>query len=732
MTARSYFKAFEIDVLENNPSVDWSSDPTSYNTPKTTLDPNAGVDGVIKTYRWVDQIIQSDLNAFPSLISVTTNPPKIEPGKSIGLRSTGSAKIGDVITNDTFELPESMDDRRITGSANRKFLARNYLINRPCRVITGTDPKDYSNALVENYYISDFVIAKNGAITFNFVDPLYFTNEEKAKIPVQTNATLVSDILATDPIFNIVDPDGIFEVGDTGLIRQASEIYSYEVTNTNELTTARGRLGTTPSDHSAGDTVQKVTYYENVNVIDIFIDIFENYTTIDPAFIPYAKWNELKAGDLFDFNLKNYISKPTSVKEILGQLIEITGVSMFFDVELQEITIIATPRFTEPAATFTDELNIEQGSCKVTPSFKNKITRQQINWGKTNYTEGDDDQYFANGFIVIDGSEEDEYHAAQEFAAKTVKTNWLEKNSAEDAQIATRVPQLNVSRFSQTPNLIEFNTDVSFIGGAGDSRVWLGSVINIETGQNLGADLTREPLIAQITGITPKEMNLFFIQALSYKGNVLPSVDLYINATTQDLVISDELSPSEAKEYVVVINNGVDIGATSTSEYSLDTGAFPVGSSLKLIILGRVLGAGGDGAATDEAVGGDGGTAINIQIDTEIDNLSGFIGGGGGGGGSGLTTIDVFGGGGGGGQGFAPGQGGFAVNPGDDGTITNPGNGGYSETGVSGVAGGSFGENGIDTVDSDGGTAGLAIQTNGNAVTITAGNNTAQIKGLIV
>lgn len=741
---RQFFQLFEIDLLINDTSVDWSSDPTSYNTPKTTLDPNACV-GEYKTYRWCNQVIQGGINAFPSLESLTSNPPKIEPGKTIGLRATGSVTLGDLVTTDAFELPENMQDRSVTGSSNKKLLARNYLINRPCRVITGVDPKNITNALVENYYISNVTPAKNGSLRIDFVDPLYFTTEEKAKAPRKSNATLANDITDSQTVFSIIDTDGEYTLGDTGYIRQSSEIYSYEVTDTNELTVVREQAGTAAQSHSAGDTVQKCLAYQNVNIIDIFTDIFTNYTNIDNSFIPTSKWAALKTGDLADFNLTNFIGEPTEVREILNQLIEISGVSMFFDVELQEITIISTPRFTEPAATFTDELNIKQDSCSVKPSFKNKITRQAINWGKVDYSQGNDDQYYANGFEIIDGTEEDDCHAGQEFAAETINSDWLETNSAEDAQLATRVPQLNVSRFSKTPNTVEFITDRDYIGGSGDSRVWLGSVIQLETEQYLGADLQRVPLLAQITGVTPRSMNEFLIQGLSYQGNVLSNVDLYINASTQDYILSDILNPVEVREYIVVINTGVDIGATSTANYSFDTGAFPVGASLKIINLGRTLGAGGNGADPVERPGSvdghGGGIAINLQVDTIIDNLSGFIAGGGGGGAAahnGNPALMIYGGGGGGGQGFIFGSGGVNVENTDfsglDGSLTYPGLG-YVVTSPpdkSGANGGAFGEDGYDSADGVGGSAGLAIQTNGYTLSIISGNNSAQIKGGIV
>jgi len=111
------------------------------------------------------------------------------------------------------------------------------------------------------------------------------------------------------------------------------------------------------------------------------------------------------------------------------------------------------------------------------------------------------------------------------------------------------------------------------------------------------------------------------------------------------------------------INAGVYVGSNSTSTPGFTTGSsWPAGSSLTIVNNGYIIGRGGaggngGGVSATGAAGGAGGTALNITLNTTINNLGYLYGGGGGGGGGGSATGSNYGaysggGGGGGGQSF--------------------------------------------------------------------------------
>lgn len=257
------------------------------------------------------------------------------------------------------------------------------------------------------------------------------------------------------------------------------------------------------------------------------------------------------------------------------------------------------------------------------------------------------------------------------------------------------------------------------------------------------------------------------------------TITLTISANTNDYNIFTEAgSPTSPVNVEVTINGGVTVGATSTSNAAIDTGTLPAGSYVTITNNGDIIGAGGAGGQPDGLVssgsncpsdgsaqnGGDGGDAINAQLDITIDNTSGNIfGGGGGGGGGGIATfirlatdIDICcGGGGGGGAGNNGGGGGlpsqhtsctnitfYDGTSGSSGSTVGGAGGsggcGPSNCGADGSDGGGYGENGIDgnaassgSVGGEtlGGAAGKAVELNGNSITWLGGNNPTQVKG---
>lgn len=229
-------------------------------------------------------------------------------------------------------------------------------------------------------------------------------------------------------------------------------------------------------------------------------------------------------------------------------------------------------------------------------------------------------------------------------------------------------------------------------------------------------------------------------------------------------------SPSRAVEVILVIESGVVVGSTSTGTAALRSGSgWANGSHLIIINKGNIIGkggAGGRGADTwdcDSSENGDngspGGDALDLQIDTVIDNTSGNIYGGGGGGGGGAGGVGVgFGCAGGGGGGGAGDNGGSGGSGGSDNNCGGNNGDNGSSGGSSGGAGGNFacvasgnegkggdgggyGEDGVDGYATtewnpnfsggSGGAAGKAVEKNGNTVYWRGGNNASQVKGAV-
>jgi hypothetical protein len=221
-------------------------------------------------------------------------------------------------------------------------------------------------------------------------------------------------------------------------------------------------------------------------------------------------------------------------------------------------------------------------------------------------------------------------------------------------------------------------------------------------------------------------------------------------------------NPTAVCDYRLTISG--TIGSTSTATPALTVGVLPAGSLMTIILTGRIQGAGGAGGAYT-AAGGSGGTAIKALMAFSIDTSAGLIYGGGGGGGGcaqswnglaglGAGYLRAAGGGGSGnavgiiGTGTAVQTAGTVISQpvagtaaaGGAGAVTrNTGNtsqysygGAGGAPGVAGTAGvATYGTAGTSTLTNfAGGAAGKAIDFNSQTVTISAGNNSTQIKGI--
>lgn len=218
-------------------------------------------------------------------------------------------------------------------------------------------------------------------------------------------------------------------------------------------------------------------------------------------------------------------------------------------------------------------------------------------------------------------------------------------------------------------------------------------------------------------------------------------------------------NPVAAGTYVLTINSGVRVTASSTATAALTTGTFPAGSTVKIVNNGYIIGAGGAGGSSPTTIatggaGGAGGPALWLSTSVSLDNTNGAIYGGGGGGGSGGNgSAGIMGirrgGGGGGGAGEPGGAGGAGGNLGTIGSTVGGAGGatlymfaeGSLPWGGAGGAGGNYGQPGASGAQGNstlawsyggtGGAAGSAILKNGNTITWLGGNNTSQVKGAV-
>lgn len=766
---------FEIDLDINDPALDaeFALDQNSYGTPRTTNDIRA-YNGSVRTYRYSSHYI-ANLDCFPGLLSADSNEPKANPGIDIGFRATASVQLQDFESSDAFELQPPYDDRRVIGSHWAKLFARNFVKKRPARIRRGylvDSVYTANNFQTENYIVDEYQgRTLQGKTNFNLVDVLALTNGINAKAPETSNATLNAAIDTTATAITVNLESGLSAAqieekfganGAEGFIAIGDEYMAYTVTSATGIAPitmdiSGGEFGTMPSEHEINATVQRAIAYEDKNIMVIIEDLIRNHTDIDQTYIPTAEWAALAAGELNLFTLTNIIAKETEIKKMLNELIQIAGLTMYVDVVARKIVVTATPNFDAPVIVFDTVEHLEVGTLEVKNDFNRLVTRQLVQWAPKDYSKTEEGN-FTKKFRVAAILEELPERLGTKNEGKPVLSRWI-PNTTNGNQIATGIAQRNVARFSQIPTRVSFEVDSKYIGELENGqRMWVGSVFQVITPAKVYCNgaFQQEVLTCQCTSVSAskRKSDKWKVEGISYQANIPPNADLFIPAGEyMDFVLADYFAFTEAKEYIVVISSGAVFGSTSTADAAFKQGLFPAGATLKIINQGQIIGRGGNGGAggqgefdseSDTCIpgipspGDDGGPSTEFTTDVIIDNSFGLIAGGGGGS-QGLfgycSGSSVFGGnGGGGGQGFEGGEGG-AAGIGLSGTNGNAGTSGTRNApGQLYRVGGGLGEDGNteSAYPSYAGLAGPAIITNGNTVTITAGNNAEQIRGAII
>lgn len=201
--------------------------------------------------------------------------------------------------------------------------------------------------------------------------------------------------------------------------------------------------------------------------------------------------------------------------------------------------------------------------------------------------------------------------------------------------------------------------------------------IHIEAGGSSGTQAGMND--ADIRALIGKNASTTMSFSEWYGASANVTVTISSNQTNVSVSTSfgSDFSANVAK--VLVINSGVEIGATSLSNYAL-TVPSGMGGTLTIQNAGTISGAGGDGSTSTSSAGGTGGTALYIASSNVTVTNTGTIRGGGGGGGKGADGAD--------GNTNTVGGGNFYCRGGDGGAGGNGGNGqGYDQSQSNGTGG---------------------------------------------
>lgn len=658
--------------------------------------------------------LPAEIDAIPSIRSVSFSPSRISLGEDLGTRASLSVSFTD---HKHVMAAESYDSGTFWGKWRARYGTR--LRDRPLRWFNGLLGQALG-AMEARHFIVDSTDGPTHDGVYSVVakDVLKKADGDRAQAPVMSNGFLVADITDSDTTATL-NPAGIgdAEYPSSGYVAiggeeicaftRSGDVLTFETPESPSFT-GRGQLGTEAVEHQAGDRVQLVLRYIGEDPGDIIRDLLVNYAGVPSEYIPIATWN-VETESFLQRLYTATIAEPVSVNTLVSELIEQAALAVWWDPLTQLIRLRVLRAISTDAARFTDRSIIE-GSLRIRDQPSTRISQVWTYFGQRNPLRPiDEADNYRSVAVTADIDSEDDYGGA---SIKKIFSRWIPFGGRS---VATRLNDILIGRFVDPPRRFTFD-----VYRYGEVTPQLGGGYRVEAWSIQNVDGTPSDAPIQITRLNPMP-DKYQIEAEEMLFAPLAFVDLVDRVIIIDSGINsvnlrdlhDGIYPiptgaeSPAITVTCFIEAGAIVGSDNTSTPAFDVGDWPMGINIAVHVRGRIQGAGGDGANGElgSGPGKDGGPALYTRYPIFLDASTGEVWGGGAGGGS-QGFASAPGDSGGGGAGKIPGIGGVkGAAPAGNGTTEAGGEAG----GPGGGDGGDPGQNGEDGASTLGGDAGAAI-----------------------
>jgi hypothetical protein len=600
------------------------------------------------------EYLPASIDAIPSVKAVSFTSATISLGENLGQRASLSIVLSDHRHPDTGPgFDEYVTERSYNpftqGSFWGKFRARQpYLRGRKMRLIRGLLGQSLAEMDTRHYVIDSFDgPAPDGTYTLTAKDVLKLADDDRAQAPKLSNGFLVAAITSSATTCTL-SPSGVgaAEYPASGKVAiGGKEICSFTRSG-DVLTLTRAQNNTVAAAHSAQDRVQLVLSYTGADVADIISDLLQTYAGIPSGYVPLSAW-QTETDAFLQTVYTAVIAEPTGVNKLVSELVEQAALAMWWDDANQQIRLQVL-RAIPPTAAVLDDDNLMAGSLRNKEQPDKRLSQVWTYFAQRNPLEPlDNTDNYRSVALTVNLQAQSDYGTP---AIKKVFSRWI---PALGRTVALRLNALQLGRYSDPPRLFNFDVfrhgpESVVMGGGHYIRYWhlqddTGARISVPvqvTRLNPGADRYQveatEVLFQEIDGgVTTGERVLI--------------VDSNINnLNLRDAHDSIYPAPTGTEEVRCIIEAGVIVGSASTSLPAFDVGSWPAGVVITLEVVGRIQGAGGNGATPGD--GQPGGLALYVRFAITIIEQAGEIWGGGGGGAGFSFFGTAIGGGGGAGQ----------------------------------------------------------------------------------
>lgn len=606
-------------------------------------------------------LAESGIDAIPCVVDVSLKSAIVSLGEDLGERGSVTVTFGDFPWPDTGPgydpyLSDRPYDPFTTGTYWGKFRARQpYLRFRPLRIIRGVLGQTLAEMETRHFLVESYGgPSLDGRFSITAKDALKMADEDRAQAPRASNGYLIADINASVTTATLA-PSGVgAEYPASGYLAIGGKEIVAFTRSGDVLTITRGQYGTTAVAHEAQDRVQTCLVYIGLSPALIIWDLFVNYAGMPPEYINFDEW-DFECATYLRRVYSGVIAEPTGVSKLVSAMIQQAGLAVWWD-EIEQKVRLQVLRQIPADAEVIDDTVILTGGLTVREQPDKRVSQVWTYFGQTDpLKKADDADNYRSAALTIDAQAQDDYGSP---AIKTIYARWIAQGGR---LVAQRINDIQLGRFRDAPRKFTFKT---FRGSGPALRLGGGyqiasRVLQADTGEPDSIPIQVTSLRATDTGMDVTAEELRFI---SFDGGDLDNRVIIIDANTKNFdfrAAHDQLYPVAVSgdEVTCIIEAGVIVGSSSTSLPAFTVGTWATGVTLKLILRGRIQGAGGNGGFLFALLGYPGGPALYARRAMTVQaEGAGAVWGGGGGGAALVSGGQVVGGS--GGQGFIPGNGG--------------------------------------------------------------------------
>jgi hypothetical protein len=335
----------------------------------------------------------------------------------------------------------------------------------------------------------------------------------------------------------------------------------------------RGAFGTVAAAHKDEDLVQQVLIYTSQRAHNVVKDLLLNYAGVPASSVVTSEWDA--AATLITELYTTQIAKPEPVGDLIAELSEQVGFTVYHDVETNKINFVGL-RAAAPVFTVDDD-RIVRGSLNMRRLDSKRISQVLLHYGRRSPVGSlDDRQNYRSRFRTVDAGAESTFEYGVP-SIHEVFSRWIPVQARTLAEnSANRLLQM----FRDAPLEAEFRERENRLGDYSLARVFTLQAREVE--DFYGRPQQQTHVVTKITR-GPAEGSIKSQQIkIANVGTINADKTVFVEDNTLDFVFRDAweavFGPPVAGDVpkCVIISTAI-AGASSRFSYGFDTGNWPAG-----------------------------------------------------------------------------------------------------------------------------------------------------------